>query len=176
MTAVLPGGLFAAALCLGAVVVYQALAPVAAIEDPPLHDSRTGPAPPAALRAFVPPAEDQFAIINARPLFNPARQPVIEPAQTGERSLSPPDLSLVGVAIGGRNSVALFKKADGHAAISARLGQSIDGWQLVRIEPDFVILRSGVTDYTVKLRAAAGLPQPTVSNVSPMESTQPPGR
>lgn len=176
MTALLPGGLLAAALGLGAVVAYQALAPVSAIEEPPPKDIGPGPAPPVARAAYLPPAEDQFAIINARPLFDPARQPVIEPAQIGERSLSPPDLTLVGVAIGGRNSVALLKKPDAHAAISARLGQSIDGWQLVRIAPGFVILRSGVTDYTVKLRAAAGLPQPMVNAASPPGAAERPGR
>jgi hypothetical protein len=175
MTAILPAGLLATALCLGAVVAYQALAPVAAIEAPARPDSAPGPLPPAAPPAYRPPAEEQFAIINARPLFDPARQPAMEPEASGEHSLSPPDLTLVGVAIGARNSVALLKKADARAAISARLGQTIDGWQLVRIAPDFVILRAGVTDYTVRLRQAAGLPQPMVNSVSPTAAL-PPGR
>lgn len=166
--------LFAVVLCLAGVVAYQALAPVSAIDDPvsPANAHRALPAAP--LPQFQPPDEEQFAVINARPLFDPSRQPVAEPEQAGVQSTVPPDLTLVGVAIGPHMSVALLKKPDSPAAISAQLGQSIEGWKLVHIEAGFVVFHAGTTDYTVPLRAAAGLSQPAL--VPPPGVTEQPGQ
>ena len=167
MSARLPIALSAVALGLLAVVAWQTFAPVAPIADPPPDAAAARIRPVAPLADYAPPAEDQFAVINARPMFDPARQPVAEPAQSGAAGGSPPDLSLVGVAIGPWSSVALFKKPGAPAAITGRLGDTIDGWQLVRIDRDSVIFHAGGTDYTVKLRAAAGLPLPPVKPAAP---------
>ncbi len=163
MTSYLPAGLLTVTVGLGSVLAYQALAPVAQADEPvaqviPVHTVPAEPPP------YDPPSYDQFAVINARPVFDSARQPVAEPATTGTVSSSPPALTLVGVAIGAGTSVALLRRADGQASISGRTGQWIDGWQLVRIAPGFVTFRAGVTDYTMKMRAAAGLPQPPLNN------------
>jgi hypothetical protein len=170
----LPTSLLAVALGLGTIIVYQALTPVTPIEDPvaraaPLRTAR--PMPPA----YVPPTFDQFAIINARPLFDPARHPVSEPERSGTASSAPPPLSLVGVAIGAGTQVALLKRADTQASISGRLGQRIEGWQIVRILPGSVIFRAGATNYTLKMRAAAGLPQPALNNSDLPAVTERPG-
>ena len=175
MSTTLPAGLIATALCLGAVVAHQALAPVAAIEEPAPRAVRPEAARRATAQDYRPPGEEQFAVINERALFDPARQPVSEPERSGAPSLSPSDLSLVGVVIDAGHSVALLKKAEAGAATSVRLGQRIEGWQLVRIAPGFVVLRSGVIDFTVKLRQAAGLPQPAIGNASPSETPPPSG-
>jgi hypothetical protein len=176
MSARLPIALSATALGLLAVIVWQTLAPVALIADPPLDAAAARVHPVAPLADYVPPTEDQFGIINARPMFDPARQPVAEPAQTGATAGSPPELSLVGVAIGPWSSVALFKRPGAPAAITGRLGDTIDGWQLVRIDRDSVLFHAGAIDYTVKLRAAAGLPQPSIKPAAPSGVTDQAGQ
>lgn len=174
MTSFLPIGLLAVSLGLGSVLAYQALAPVTPIDEPaakavPAH------AAPLAPATYEPPQYEQFAIINTRPLFDSARRPAAEPEVTGTVSSSPPALTLVGVAIGAGTSVALLKRSDGQASISGRMGQWIDGWQLVRITPGFVTFRAGATDYTLKIRAAAGLPQPPLNNGELPAVTERPG-
>ncbi len=166
MSALVPGTLFGAALALGGILVWQALAPVPPIEVPPASKMVHAKAEAPPLPVYEPPPEERFAVINARSLFDPARQPVAEPPQAGAQSLAPPELSLVGVAIGPVNSLAVLKRPDARPALTAKVGQTVDGWQLVRIAPGFVVFRANMTDYTVKLRAAAGLPQPVLGNAA----------
>lgn len=171
---VVPTSLLAVAIGLIVVLAYQTIAPVAPIQETAAHASKpvaTSLVPPP----YEPPSYEQFAIVNARPLFDSTRQPVAEPERTGTASSSPPALTLVGVAVGAGTSVALLKRTDSQASISGRPGQWIDGWQLVRIAPGFVTFRAGVTDYTLKIRAAAGLPQPPLNNGDVPAVTERPG-
>ena len=160
MMRALPTGLLALAGVLGVVILYQAAAPVAPVAAPPaaarplLRD--------AELPDAVPPVQS-FADINARMAFDPARQPAEEPRVAGPASAAPPDIALVGVAVGARASVALLKRA-GAPAISVHAGQTVDGWQVAQIGPDFVVFRSGASDFTVRIRGAAGLPQPHLAS------------
>jgi hypothetical protein len=165
MSAMLPGALFAVALGLGAVVVYQAVAPVAPLAESAAPDIAYRPPSVALPAAYEPPSEDNFAVINDRPLFDPARQPVAEPQIAGTQSVTPPDLTLVGVAIGGGASIALLKKAE--VSLSVRLGDTVDGWKLVHVEAGFVVFHAGATDYTVPLRVAKGIAQPPLNNAAP---------
>ena len=175
MSARIPATLFAVALGLAGVVVYQLAAPIAPIDDPPAQPPATHAAPAAPAR-FVPPPAAQFAVIDERPLFDPNRQPVSEPDPVDATvQAAPPDLSLVGIAIGGGSSIALVKPASATAAVSVMLGQSIAGWQVARIAPDSVVLRSGGREFTVRMRQAKGLPQPTLNNVPPPPVTGPAG-
>jgi len=171
-----PGTLFAAALCLAGIVAWQTLAPVPDIEEAPAQAAVLHAAPPSLPPDYAPPPEGEFAVISTRPLFDPARHPVAEPEAAGTQSLAPPDLALVGVAIGSGTSVALLKKSAGGPAISVHLGDAVDGWKLVRIEPGLVVLHTAGTDFTVKMRAAAGLPQPALNAVPPPGVTAPPGQ
>jgi hypothetical protein len=166
MNAAVPGGLVALALCLGAGLAYQVLAPVPQIAIAPAK-AATRAETSLTLPVYQPPPEEEFAIVNARHAFNPTRQPVAEPAESGVASASPPDVTLVGVAIGPQKSVALLKMANAVAAVSAVVGQTIDGWQLVRIEAGSVVFHAHGTDYTVALRAAAGLAPPGAGRVPP---------
>ncbi len=165
MSRILPAGLFAAVLGLGAVVVYQAVAPVPPLAESAAPDTAYRPPSVTLPAAYEPPPEDSFAAINARPLFDPARRAVAEPEIAGTQSVTPPDLTLVGVAIGGGASIALLKKAD--ASLSVRLGDTVDGWKLVHIEAGFVVFHAGATDYTVPLRVAKGIAQPPVNSAAP---------
>jgi hypothetical protein len=175
MSFAVPGTLFAATLCLAGVVAWQTFAPVPDIEELPAQPAIVRPVPVSLPPAYAPPPEGEFAVISARPVFDPARRPVGEPEAAGMQSLAPPDLALVGVAIGSGTSVALLKKTTGGAAISVHLGDAIDGWKLTRIEPGLVVLHAAGTDFTVKMRAAAGLPQPALNTVPPPGVTGQPG-
>jgi hypothetical protein len=158
-----------------AVLAWQALAPISPIAELPTHTPSLQPAR-MELPVYRPPLEASLAIINARPLFDPARQPVEEPAESGTQSLSPPDVTLVGVLIAAQNSLALLKEPAARAAVSLRRGESFQGWTLMRIERGFVVLKANEREFTVKLRAAAGLPQPPLNNVSSPVVTGQPGR
>jgi hypothetical protein len=131
----------------------------------------------AKLPTFTPPPKEQFAVVNARAAFDPARQPIVESSSaTAASATAPPAVTLVGVVLGGSNAVALLLRANGQT-ISVRTGQSVDGWQVVRIAPPgLAVFRAGATDYTVTLRAAAGLAQPPLNDSSPPPSTEKPGQ
>ena len=175
MTARLPSALFIVVLVLAGVLAYQAVAPVAPIMEP------AGiPRPPATalarLPVFAPAPQDRFAIVNARAVFDPARRAVTEPSMAATaNTASPPQVTLVGVVSDGTTAVALLLRANGQA-VSARTGQSVDGWQITRIAPGLVAFRAGTRDYTVTVRAAAGLAQPPLNSSTPPPPTEKPGQ
>ena len=156
MNALVPGGLFVAAVALAATLAYQATAPIPVIaastaKAAPIASTVTQPLP-----QYNPPPPDDFAVVNLRPLFSPTREPVAEASETGTTSQQPPDVSLIGVAVGLRKSVALLKSPNDPVAISATIGQVIDGWRLTRIDANQVVFSANGSDYTVKMREAAG--------------------
>ncbi len=112
MSLTLPRILLATAFALFALLIWQALAPISRITELPAHALPLQPVR-MELPVYRPPLEASLAIINIRPLFDPARQPVEEPAESGIQSLSPPDVTLVGVVIAGQNSLALPQAACG---------------------------------------------------------------
>lgn len=146
--------LAAVAALLGCVVIYQAVAPIAALDDPPPAAMPQRHARHAPER-YVPPDADRYAIINQRPVFDPARRALADPAEQSAASTPPPAVTLIGIAIGPWSSVALLRKSDGTTRI-ARLGDDVDGWQLVRIARDQVIFHAGGTDYPVAMQTASG--------------------
>lgn len=156
MNALVPGGLFVAAVALTATLAYQTTAPIPVIAAGAAKAAPVAAAAVQALPQYTPPPPDEFAAINLRPLFSPTREPVAEDADTGTTSQPPPDVSLIGVAIGLRKSVALLKSPNDPVAISASIGQVINGWRLARIDADDVVFSANGSDYTVKMRAAAG--------------------
>jgi hypothetical protein len=176
MTAFVPGSLAAICLCLAGVAACQIVAPVTSPEAPLVAaaDAKVSALEPP--HAYAPPPEEQFAVINARPAFDPARKAVAEPDLTGASDAAPSDLSLVGVAVGANGSVALVKTPDLPAAASLRVGQSIRGWTLVQVARDFVVFRGGASRFTVRLRAAKGVVQPPLNDVPSPGVTGEPGR
>src|SRR5882724_3802360 len=69
--------------------------------------------PPRATAPVAPPAPsvlESYAAINARPLFNPARTPLVASEQKNAAAPPPPpDVSLVGVIIEGTTRMALVR-------------------------------------------------------------------
>jgi hypothetical protein len=166
MNALVPGGLFVAAVALAATLAYQATAPIpviaaSAAKAAPIASTAVQPLP-----QYTPPPPDEFAVVNLRPLFSPTREPVAEASETGTTSQPPPDVTLIGVAVGLRNSVALLKSPNDPVAISAMIGQVIDGWRLVRIDANQVVFSANGSDYAVKMRAAAGTTPATAATTT----------
>jgi hypothetical protein len=97
------------------------------------------------------PAADTSGLGNAG-LFNPARKATAD--VTGQAAAQPaaplPDLTgIIRSASGG--GLAMIRKADGSQAIM-RLGQSLDGWQLVAVARQSVTLLQGETRQTLKVK------------------------
>ncbi|HXL98283.1 MAG TPA: hypothetical protein VN932_00010 [Rhizomicrobium sp.] len=176
MNLAMPGSLVAIALGLGGLIAYQALAPIPAIEVPPPPPSARVDVTASALSQpavlYVPPPKEDFAAINERFAFSPTRQAVAEPSQATGVDVAPPEVTLVGVIISPQKSVAILKPGGAALAISAVIGQMVDGWQLVRIEAGRVVLHANTTDYEIRLRSgqASGSPpgaQPGTGNKAP---------
>ena len=155
MSRVVPVGLTAIAAALVLVIIYQLVAPIRPIGAGTSTVAHVVAIDPGA--AYQPPAPEQFDITSTRPMFDPARRPAVEPTiMPGETGAFPSDLSLVGVAIGGSNAVALLRREGERQAITARLGESVAGWQIVRIDRGLVVFRGTGGDVTLRLRTARG--------------------
>ena len=105
--------------------------------------------PPAAM-----PAPDAVAAIDARPVFDPSRQPVAAPADANAKSQAPtlPSLTLVGVIIDGATRLALIRTSPTGFAMSYAVGTSLGGWQIAEIEADRIVLRAaGAADQEIRL-------------------------
>jgi len=117
---------------------------------------------PAALSAPLVdralPAIDAFDTMVARPLFAPDRRPaeaelslasapmpMAEPAPTGE--VPAPDIRFIGSVQDDGAIRALV--SDGASVRGLKLGQLVDGWKVVEIEPRR--LRLGLADRNVEL-------------------------
>jgi hypothetical protein len=152
MNTLVPGSLLAMSLLLGVGLVYEAVAPVDAIE---IDEVKVNPRPVAAFLPpdYTPPPEQDFAAINARSLFVPSRQPVSEPpgGGGGGTAAAPPNVTLIGVILGQPKSVAILKVADSPASVTATVGQTVAGWQVTRIEAGGVVFHANSTDYEVRL-------------------------
>ena len=154
MNLALPGSLSVLLLGLAGVLAWQALAPVEPIEVPPALAREASESAPVQT-SFIPPSRDEFAIVNARPLFSPTRASIGEPSETGMMHAGPPDIMLLGVMIGPARSIALLKRPQDAVATTAFVGQTIDGWRLVRIEPGRIVLHGNMADYPIPLRSAS---------------------
>lgn len=172
----LPTILSAVALGLGLVAVWQGVAPVAPVAEAPAAQAASVSLPPPATARFVPPPQTQFAVINARSLFDPARGPVAEPAPAGTVSTTPPDVTLAGVAIGPASAVALLQRPNVKVATTVRVGDDVDGWKVDRIAADRVVLKSGASTVDVMLRKATGLLNPPVAAPASAPASDPSGQ
>lgn len=144
--------LILAGLCLisGGLFLRQSLAPLPAFELPDVPAS--APRTVADVQTFLAPPEASFAAIDARPIFNPARTPIESTATAGgSETLAPPSVVLVGVILDPKNELALLKNEGAPFASSVGLGGSVEGWQVVEIGPDYVQLRAGARDYTLRM-------------------------
>jgi len=143
---------------LAALLVYQLAAPLPDLEVPQVRlQPKAGPA--LAGLAVTPPAAEQFAETDARPMFRQDRKGA--PATIGDAA--PPDIALVGIIADGTDRLALVKTGTSPLASAYRVGASISGWRIVEIAPDRIVLASGPVRSEIRLSTAQTAPKPQAS-------------
>lgn len=154
-----------AVICiLAGLIAYENMAPLPAFDLP--NVSAPLPPPIPDVRPYIAPPQAQFAAIDARPIFNPLRQPVESTAAAGSKvSAKPPEAALVGIILDSKNQLALIKAAGAPFATSVSVGGSVEGWEITEIAPDHVVLRSGAQEYTLRMDAKRAQ-QPSVPGVT----------
>jgi hypothetical protein len=135
-------------------IAYETFAPLdpVVVEVPPLP-KHIAPAVPAHL--YIPPPESDFADIDARPLFSAARKPLADSVQAAGAPSASSDLALIGVIMDADRAVALIHSKSTNTTASASLGDPVNGWHVVKIEPAAVTLRANGTDTVVGLDGPA---------------------
>ncbi len=127
-------------------------------------DADAAPTPPAAAVVDAPealadlPPIDVFAETVARPLFMATRRPPepeeeveVEEVKTGaQRNL----FNLLGIVISSDERVALVTRRRGGDFLRLVVGQRVDGWLVVAIEPDTMTLSQGDATEVLKLTDA----------------------
>ncbi len=137
---------FLAAVCLalGGIVAWEASKRAEiTVTPPPAPKLETPPPPPGEFR--LPPLEHYRNFVS-RPLFIEGRTPIPAEAQeTGTTAAS--DLStlqLTGILDTPESGqVVLLRSRDGKRHYRLHPGETIDGWRLVEIAPDQVVLQRG---------------------------------
>ncbi len=127
-------------------------------------DAGATPPPPAQLVAAPPetivelPRIDEFAETVVRPLFMATRRPPepeeveveAEPTVGAQRNL----FNLLGIVISSDERVALVTRRRGGDFLRLVVGQRVDGWLVVAIEPDSMTLSQGDATEVLKLTDA----------------------
>jgi hypothetical protein len=99
--------------------------------------------------ATLPPLES-FAEVIARPLFLPSRRPL--PPVSAEPAKPIARFTLAGVVLEADRRVALIQSGTSPPPIMVTVGGVIDGWTVLAIESDHVVLRSAETTAELSLR------------------------
>ena len=127
------------------------------------------PRPPAIAMSAGPVAEaelalpplDSFRATLQRPLFSATRQPPVArpaPDTTGELILG--RYRLTGVMIARDRTTVLLRPATGGKVIRLNQGQELDGWKVVSITADQIVLASAGKQQTIPLGGAPRAPEP----------------
>jgi len=162
---VLMGGICLALLC---VLIYEWMLPPSLAAVPALAGRVRVALAPLPMASPSPPIE-AFDAINARPLFKPDRRPVdLPPPAQGAADAPPPTVSLIGVIIDGSRRLALLRVPQSPMAVSASVGDDVQGWHVAAVYADHVTLRLNTAEITIALNA--NRPSDT-----PSGQEQPPG-
>jgi hypothetical protein len=105
---------------------------------------------------------DKLHDTTRRPLFEKSRRPIEAPAQLPLPKAEPPApvaaravdqnaLSLLGIVASEGRTIALLKRNQTGQNIRVEVGEEVDGWTIVRIEPQRVFLRQGDTQIALQL-------------------------
>lgn len=114
------------------------------------------PAPPMHLvppRAMVALPEQDFAVINERPVFSPARTPFLDTSLAATAQGSASDLQLVGVIQGPEKSIALLKNTATLQTVNVSVGDFVSGWRVQTIAPAQIVLSSASGNVMLPLNA-----------------------
>lgn len=126
-------------------------------------------------------AEDSYVDMTSRPLFIEGRRPVSETADESEQAVVPIekfDWQLDGVYLHQDTSMALFSRSqtsthqEKHLKKSA--GEAIEGWILLEVKPDRVVLEQDGKRHELMLRKPKPTKQPPQPKLNPALPTNPP--
>ncbi|HEX3430096.1 MAG TPA: hypothetical protein VHT03_04350 [Rhizomicrobium sp.] len=159
-----PAQLVLSAICAALlfVLAYLLFAPLPAISVPQVQAKPDSVAEDnTPLPRFEAPPIAAFAEVDNRSVFNPSRIRVSSPSLAGTTTGTtlPSDISLVGVILDGEKKLALIKSPQQPLAVGLGIGDSIEGWQVTRVDADRVSLRAGGPEQQLMLsdnKAAAG--------------------
>lgn len=121
-------------------------------------DITTLPAQPAPMpleAVFAMPDKESLAVILERPVFSQTRRP--SGGIAGGQTTSA-DFTLSGVVISATQRSALIQPNSGGVIHRLKEGEEIDGWMLVEIALDRIIVRRGTVEAEVFLDYAAPAP------------------
>ena len=112
--------------------------------------------PPMAPRLELPPIE-QFSAMVERPIFTATRrtvrrQPVARSAPASSGGLILGRYQVIGVVVAPGNRLVLLKRLGGAETIRLKQGEEIDGWTLVEVTRDDLVLESGGRREKIEIR------------------------
>ena len=157
------------ALCaiLGGVIYSEASAPVGedavqpfpatAGESPTAHD----------FSGFTAPAAEAYSEISERPLFSPTRRPT--PRQSTPEAIGAvSSFVFAGSIISRDDRVALVHRGQSGKLVRLREGDLLEGWRVVSIEADRVVIEHGSDREELKPRdkVSPNAPRPLPSNAT----------
>ena len=144
-----------------------------------MPDISAGPVPPTR---SLPPLGEYAAMVE-RPLFAPNRAPnpganvapVAGPAQKAGASTDPAEMILTAVMIAKGQRVAILESARGKSLHKVAVGENVNGWTLMAIEPESVSLKKGNEVKMLELRIQGSPPpgkRPGQDAVKPAKTTE----
>lgn len=159
----------AVSLVLAALLAASLSAPARRWEPPPAPPF-AAVAPPAS--APLPPARIDTAETMSRPLFVPSRRPPPPAPVAGSASAAAPgtlaNMTLIGTIVGPGARVALIRTSGASVVQRLAPGQSVNGWEVVEIGQDHVVIRAGAGEQKLVL------PPPSQTNGISHPAARPP--
>jgi type II secretory pathway component PulC len=145
----------------------RAAAPVVAPGVAPAAD----PVAPAAPASIVVLDRDSLAVIVERPVFAESRRP----SASAEGPAPALDFTLVGVVISDRERSAIVQPPHSGAVQRLAEGEELDGWIVVDIAPDHIVVRHDTTEAEMPLDYTAPAPPAPVAKIPAPNSAEPKG-
>lgn len=116
-------------------------------------------------RRFELPAESEYAVISARPLFHEDRRPEQrdEEQQDGEGQVAeeqapnePPPVTLTGVIITPEKRIAMLRNTKSKEYVTLKEGDPLEGWVLKEVERRRIVFNAGDERQIVELDVYTG--------------------
>jgi hypothetical protein len=153
--------------------LFEAWAPLPKVVAPAQTAVAQVPTQPLPI-AFTPPPSNAFDAVNDRPIFSPARKPFMSVAAVGpSATATPPAVTLIGVILDGKTSMALIKSAASPLETAFNVGQTIEGWLVSEIDADKIVLSSGGARDEIKLEANKAPKGPNTTAATTLHKQQP---
>jgi hypothetical protein len=146
------------ALCVVALVA-ELLWPHPLVTEPTATDRPV--AQTAATQTWQPAPRPEYQLIAERPLFTVDRRPFVPPAPetlADVAPVAPPvQFELSAIVTSAGTQVALLKIATSAESFKVRVNETVQGWMLVEVRADSVVLRQGADTIVVELQPERAL-------------------